>query len=77
MAWGLHDSIEIEKYGRPAVTIVTTAFTGAAEARAAALGMPRHPRVTTEHPLGSRTKPEVEAMVERAVDRVIAALVRP
>src|SRR5262249_12592175 len=38
VTWGLHDSVQIEKAGRPAVTVVTEAFKGAAAARAAVLG---------------------------------------
>jgi hypothetical protein len=39
----------MEQHGRPAVTLVTEAFEAAAVARAAALGLPDHPRVATTH----------------------------
>jgi hypothetical protein len=56
---------------------LTTAFQVAGEARAAALGMPGHPRVVTDHPLTSRSLGEIRDLVARAVDAVAAALVVP
>jgi hypothetical protein len=76
VTWGLHDGIEIEKTGRPAVTVVTEAFQGAAHARAAVLGLPEHPRVIVEHPLASRTPSEVEKVAVAAVARIAAGLTR-
>jgi hypothetical protein len=76
VTWGLHDGIEIEKAGRPAVTVVTEAFGGAANARAAVLGLPEHPRVIVEHPLASRTPSEVEKIAAAAVARIAAGLTR-
>ena len=74
MTWGLHDSVEIEKTGRPAVTVVTEAFQTAAAARAAVLGLPEHPRVIVEHPLASRTPSEVEKIAVAAAARIAAGL---
>ena len=74
MTWGLHDSVEIEKQGRPAVTVVTEAFQAAAEARAAVLGLPEHPRVIIEHPLASRMPSEVEKVAIAAAARIAAGL---
>ena len=76
MTWGLHDSVEIEKTGRPAVTVVTEAFETAAAARAAVLGLPEHPRVIVEHPLASRTPSEVEKVASAAAARIAAGLLR-
>lgn len=76
MAWGLHDSVEIEKHGRPAVTVLTTAFETAAAARAGALGLAEHPTVVIPHPLASRTHAEVETIAAAAVARVAAGLTR-
>ena len=66
----------MEQQGRPAVTIVTEAFTAAAVARAAALGLPDHPRVTVAHPLASRRGDEVEHLATAAVASVAAAIVK-
>jgi hypothetical protein len=76
VTWGLHDSVEIEQHGRPAVTVVTEAFRTAALARAAVLGLPEHPAVIVEHPLASRTPSEVEKMAVAAAARIAAGLCR-
>ena len=76
MTWGLHDSVEMEQQGRPAVTVVTEAFEAAAVARAAALGLPDHPRVTVPHPLASRRGDEVAQMATTAAAAVVAALMK-
>jgi len=76
VTWGLHDSVEMEQHGRPAVTVVTEAFEAAAVARAAALGLPDHPRVTVSHPLASRRRDEVSEMAAAAAAAVAAALMK-
>jgi hypothetical protein len=64
VAWGLHDSIEIEKQGRPAVTVLTTAFETAAAAQAGVLDLPDHRTVLVQHPIASLMPSEVEKMAE-------------
>jgi len=76
VTWGLHDSVEMEQQGRPAVTVVTEAFETAAQARAAALGLPEHPRVPVPHPLASRRHDELEKMAAGAAALVAAALLK-
>jgi hypothetical protein len=76
VTWGLHDSVAIEKKGRPAVTVVTEAFQTAAFARAGVLGLPEHPTVIVEHPLASRTPSEVEKVAAAAAARIVAGLSR-
>jgi hypothetical protein len=66
----------MEQQGRPAVTVVTEAFQAAAVARAAALGLPDHPRVAIAHPLASRRGDDVERLAVAAVAPVVAALVK-
>jgi hypothetical protein len=66
----------MEQQGRPAVTVVTEAFEAAAVARAAALGLPDHPRVSVVHPLASRRGDEVAKMATAAVAAVAAAIVK-
>ena len=66
----------MEQKGRPAVTVVTEAFEGAANARATALGLPDHPRVSVAHPLASRRAADVEKMAAAAVASVAAAIVK-
>jgi hypothetical protein len=76
VAWGLHDSVQFEKQGRPAVTVITTAFETAAGVRAVVLGLPDHPTVMVDHPLTGRSPAEVEAMAGAAAARVAAGLTR-
>lgn len=66
----------MEQQGRPAITLVTQAFAAAAVARAAALGLPDHPRVVVAHPLASRRGDELGEMARAAVASVAAALVK-
>lgn len=66
----------MEQQGRPAVTVVTEAFEAAAVARASALGLPDHPRVSVAHPLASRRGDEVAKMATAAVAAVAAAIVK-
>ena len=54
--------------------MVTEAFETAASMRAGVLGLPQHPTVVVEHPIASRTGPEVHKMAETAVARVAAGL---
>ena len=56
------------------MTVITTAFVVAGEARAATLGMPEHPRVVIDHPLTSRSLEEIRGMAARAVEGVSAGL---
>jgi hypothetical protein len=56
------------------VTVLTEAFETAAAARARVLGLPEHRAVVVEHPIASRTGPEVEKMAVGAAARVVAAL---
>ena len=58
------------------MTVVTEAFQGAANARAAVLGLPEHPRVIVEHPLASRTPSEVEKVAVAAAARIVEGLSR-
>ena len=66
----------MEQQGRPAVTVVTEAFEAASVARAAALGLSEHPRVSIAHPLASRRPDEVEKMASAAAASVAAAIVK-
>jgi len=58
------------------VVVITEAFKTAGSIRAKTLGMPEHPRVVVEHPMASKTEPEVQDMVERHLDEIVSALIR-
>lgn len=57
------------------MTVITSAFTTAARARAAVLGLGDHPIVVIEHPMASRTRAAMRAIAERLVDEIAAGLV--
>ena len=71
---GLHDVIESEKRGKPAVTVITEAFIKAAGIRAKTLGMADHPVVVIEHPIASKTKQEIHETARRSVEKIVFGL---
>ena len=64
----------MEQQGRPAVTVISEAFEAASVARAAALGVPDHPRVSVAHPLASLRADEVAKMATEALASVAATI---
>ena len=58
----------------PAVTVITTAFTKAAELRARALGLPEHPVVVIDHPIASKTSEQVRAQARDSVQMIVDGL---
>jgi hypothetical protein len=66
----------LEKSGLPAVSLITTAFEAAARARARILGCERHPQVVMQHPLASKTMPEVAAIAEQLIEQIAKGLVK-
>ena len=71
----MHDTVWFEIQGLPAVTIASTEFVEAAEAQAAALGMPQAQRVFVDHPIQDATDDEMRAKADAVVEQIIAALV--
>ncbi len=61
----MHDGISYEQHGNPAVVICTHPFEKTADNIARALNLPGYRYVMVEHPIGSRTLPELKA---RALD---------
>jgi hypothetical protein len=70
----VHDVIDLESRGVPAVFVATTEFVDAAAAQARALGG-EPARVFVPHPVQDRTDDEMRAMADAAVDEIVAALV--
>ena len=58
------------------MTVITTAFRSAGELRLKGLGLADHPMVVVDHPMASRTAPEVKSMAEKAADDIAKALLR-
>jgi len=70
----VHDVIDLEARGLPAVFVASSEFVDAAAAQAKALGADAA-RVFVPHPIQDRTDAEIRALADGAVDAVLAALV--
>lgn len=75
MTWCIHAAVDLERQGRPTVTICTNKFEYLAHATAAALGMPNLPLVVIPHPVGGISPEEVKMKADTVFDKVIAQLV--
>ena len=54
----------------PAVTVITSAFTRAAELRAKALGLPEHPVVVINHPIASKTGEQIKGLAQDSIQSI-------
>lgn len=70
----VHDTIEFEKRGIPAVVIITEAFRNACEFQFRSKGMPSHPYVELPHPISNLTAEQMRALTLRHVDSVVRQL---
>ncbi|MBI5876938.1 MAG: hypothetical protein HZB53_04740 [Chloroflexi bacterium] len=70
----MHDSVWFETQQIPAVFVASSAFAGAAQAQADALGLPDVRRVFVPHPIQDATDDEMRAKADAAVELIIAAL---
>jgi hypothetical protein len=70
----VHDIVDIETRGLPAVFVASAQFVDAAIAQAQALGFPTVARVFTPHPIQDRTDEEITAYADAALDEIIAAI---
>ncbi|TAK74469.1 MAG: hypothetical protein EPO16_10890 [Dehalococcoidia bacterium] len=70
----MHDTVYFEVQGRPSVFLASTEFVEAAEAQAAALGLPEVRRVFVPHPIQDAIDAEMQAKAEAAFDAVVGAL---
>lgn len=66
---------ELEARGIPSVFVATVEFTDGAQAQARALGADPA-AVYVEHPIQDRSDDEMAAIADKAVDALVAALVR-
>ena len=73
MSCSVHDCIDLESRGVPAVFVASSEFVDAAAAQATALGADPA-RVFVAHPIQDRTDDEVRALADGAVDAVLRAL---
>jgi hypothetical protein len=71
----VHDTSDLELRGIPSVYVATTEFIDGADAQAKSLGFAHSP-VYVEHSIQDRTDEEMVAIGEKAVEAVVAQLVK-
>ena len=65
----MHDGISFEQLGKPALVICTHPFEATGRNIARALGLADYPFALVEHPIGSRTLPELKARAQAAFEQ--------
>jgi hypothetical protein len=70
----VHDIVDLETRGVPAVFVASAQFVEAAVAQSQALGFPTVARVFTPHPIQDRTDDEMIAYADAAIDEIVAAI---
>ena len=76
MSCSVHDVLDYESRGVPAVFVASAEFVQAAEAQSRALGGDPA-RVFVPHPIQDRTDDEMRALADAAVEAVLAAVQAP
>ena len=71
----MHDTVDLEQRGIPAVFCATVEFTDGAEAQAKALGYDPA-AVYTEHPIQDRSDQEMVEIADSVFEQVVRALVK-
>jgi hypothetical protein len=71
----VHDTVDLEARGVPSVFVATVEFVDGAVAQARALGADPA-AVYVEHPIQDRTDAEMTAIADKAIDDILANLVR-
>jgi hypothetical protein len=71
-AYSVHDTIEFEKIGRPAVVVTTTRFEPITDTLAANFGLPGIRRLVLPHPVGGTDPETLARWCDAAVDRLIS-----
>jgi|TARA_B100000676_G_scaffold313387_1_gene394129 hypothetical protein len=70
----LHDGISFEQLGKRAIVVCTEPFEITARNIARMMGLPDYPFVIVEHPIGSRTLPEIKVLAESAYTQALPIL---
>lgn len=70
----MHDGIQVEKAGIPAVTICTDIFRDTAYAMASMWGASEYPILFTAHPISHLTRPQLRLRAEAMLDQIVAIL---
>jgi hypothetical protein len=70
----VHDTIEFEKCGIPAVVIITEAFRNAALFQFRSKGMENHPYIEMPHPVSNLSSEQMRALTLTFVDSIARQL---
>ena len=70
----MHDGITFEQLGKRAIVICTEPFEVTARNIARMMGLRDYPFVIVEHPIGSRTLPEIKVLAESAYEQALPIL---
>ncbi len=70
----VHDTIEFEKRGVPATTIITQAFKNTAVFQFRAKGMDGHPYIELPHPISNLTPAQMRDVTLRYVEQLVRQL---
>ncbi len=70
----MHDTVDLEDRGIPAVFVATVEFRDGADAQAQALGADPA-AIYTEHPIQDRTDEEMLAIADTVFDGIVESLV--
>ena len=72
----MHDTVDLEGRGIPAVYVATTEFVEAAQAQAEGLGA-APAGVFVPHPIQDRTDEELAKLADGALEEIVRALLEP
>ena len=72
----MHDTVQFEKNGIPATTIITEAFKPAAEFQFRGKGMPGHDFVQLPHPVSNLSVNEMQKVTIDFVDQIVSQIVK-
>ena len=72
----MHDGVSFEQLGKRALVLCTDPFEVTAKNMARMLGLPDYPFLMVEHPIGSRSLPELQARAEVAYRQALPILLK-
>ena len=70
----MHDGISFEQLGKRAIVLCIEPFEVTARNIARMMGLPDYPFVMVEHPIGSRTLPEIKVLAVSAYEQAVPIL---
>jgi hypothetical protein len=72
----LHDTIQLENMGIPAVAIATSEFMAPARIQAGALGRPGFDAIYVPHPIQDQTPEQISARADVVASEIVRRLTR-